>query len=393
MIFSNGILFLIIGFLALLRFKSIFIKLTLLIYWYPLITLYLFCIEFPLGGSIDHIGRTVYENYSKEAFSYAVLGYFTFVAVIWPIRDRYFTFNRVDFSEGLRTFIAIVLLAVSILAYPKAFGIGNERWNLIAGPWLVIAISLNAILIISFQKFKSISAAIQILLAIILMVGGERVNSLVVFLMFFMLYGSQGIELVKEKKVGAVFIIAASIMFVVGVGAHYWRNGGELSIMLLYKNIMSSSTVGDVAHVYFSSFSYLNDFGIDLRPLLNEIGSIFYIPKIGGTGEQASYNFTEILRSHAHNAGGGLFYTEGVLIFGKIGVIIYGLIYGFLVRFLFQNKRSIVALIAIIFLILQFRIQWYGIMYIYMPIWFSIIAIKFFDIIKNRDNSLELLEE
>tara|TARA_Y100000385_G_C13107340_1_gene649062 strand:+ start:759 stop:1937 length:1179 start_codon:yes stop_codon:yes gene_type:complete len=392
MIFSYGIPFLILGFLALLQFKSIFLKLILLIFLYPLITMYLFCIEVPLGGSIDYIGRTVYESFSKEAFSYAIIGYFTFVAVIWSLRKKYFSFNRIEFSETLRAFISIVLVIVSILAYPKAFGIGSERWNLIAGPWLVISIALNAILIVSFQKFKSVASVLQILLAVLLLVGGERVNSLVVFLMFFMLYGSQGLERVKEKKVGVAFVLAATIIVILGVGAHYWRNGDELNAILLYKNIISSATVGDVTHVYFTSFSYLNDYGIDLRPVLNEIGSMFYIPKIGGTGNQVAYNFTEILRNHAHNAGGGLFYSEGVLVFGKIGVLIYACVYGAIVRFLFNNKHSIVTLTSIIFFILQFRIQWYGIMYVYMPIWFGIVALKFFEIIKNRENTIELIE-
>lgn len=393
MIADNSILLILIGFILLMSFKSVLLKLILFIYWYPLITIHLFCAEYPLGGSIDVLGRPINEIFAKDALTYAILGYYIFVAVLWSLRTKRFKFKRLDFSETLRIFIVVLLFITSVLAYPKAFGIGNERWNLIGGPWLVISISLNALLILSFTKLKSVSTIIQVAITLILIVGGERVNSLVTFFLFFIFYTNSNQKKVLEKKLNFSLIFFGSIAIVIAIGAHYWRNGETLQLVLLYKNIISSDTVGDVVHIYLTSFTYLNEAGVDHRPILNEIGSLLYLPKISGTGKSVTHNFTEILRLYLHNNGGGLFYTEGVLIFGRLGVFIYAFLYGWLVKFLFNNKNKYITTITIIFFILQFRIQWYGFMYIYSPIWFSFIMLKLLDLIKKRKDYFIIIEE
>jgi len=393
MISDNSLLLILIGFILLMRFKSVLLKLILFIYWYPLVTIYLFCLDYPLGGSIDILGRPINEIFAKDALSYAILGYFIFVAVIWNLRTKKFKYKRFKFSESLRVFISILLLITSILAYPKAFGIGDQRWNLIGGPWLVISISLNALLILSFIKFKSISSIIQLTITLILLVGGERVNNLITFFLFFILYSNSSQQKIIEKKLNFSLLFFGSTAVIIAIGAHYWRNGETFKLLQLYSNIISSSTVGDVVHIYLTSFTYLNEKGLDYRPILNEIGSLLYLPNIGGTGKAIIYNFTEILRVYIHNNGGGLFYTEGVLIFGRIGVIIYAFIYGLLVKYLFVSSNKYISIVAIIFFVLQFRIQWYGFMYIYSPIWFSIIMFKLLDLIKKRKNYFIIIEE
>lgn len=395
MIFEYAIWFLLLGFMLLMTFKSVFLKFILLIYWYPLITIYLYCIGYPLGGSIDVLGRPANELYCISAFEYAVLGFFILVAVLWKIRLEIFEFDRFLFSELFRTFIAIVLIVASAFAYPKAFGIGDQRWNLIPGPWLVISISLNAILLISLRTFKSLASVIQVLISLVLIVGGERANTLVVFLLFFMLYGNKEEETVIEKKLNLPLIIFGSIGVILAIGAHYWRAGQELNQTVFLANLVSSSTVGDVAHIYLTSFGYLAENGIDLRPIVNEVGSMLALPKFGGTGKHIEYNFTEILRNFLFNNGGGLFYSEGVLIFGKIGVLIYSVVYGFLIRLLYKYSKYYwwVAFTMLVFLMLQLRIQWYGFMYIYMPVFFGIIAIKMLELIKVRGDEFQIIEE
>ncbi len=393
MIGVSSILFIVLGFVLLTQFKSILLKLTLFIYWYPLITMYLFCIDYPLGGSIDILGRPINEIFSESALIYAIVGYYCFVGVIWKLRDHKFEYERIEFTESMRFFIALLLLITSVLAYPKAFGLAEQRWNLIAGPWLVISISLNTILFLSFEKLKSLSSIIQILTAVLLIAGGERVNSLTTVLLFFILQTNTDSEIIKEKKLNLSLIIFGSLAVVTAIGAHYWRNGEAFKLLLLYQNIVSSSTVGDVTHIYFSSFTYLNEKGVEIGPVLNEIGSLLYLPGIGGTGENVVYNFTEILREYVYNYGGGLFYTEGVLIFGRLGVPIYAIFYGLFIRILFRYKNHYMSIIAIVFFVLQFRIQWYGFVYIYTPIWFSIVMLKFLNVIKRQQSYFTIIEE
>lgn len=394
MIFDNAIIFIVLGAILIVNFKSLFLKFLLLIYWYPLITMYLFCIEYPLWGSIEFIGRPAHEVYAKEAFEIAVIGYFILIIVLWRIRNLKFKFERIEFSESYRTFIAIVLVAISILAYPKAFGIGEGRWNLIAGPWLVASIALNVVLLISLKSIKSLASIIQILLSVVLLVGGERVNTLVVFLLFFMLDSDELTSIVREKKLTFYSLLLGGIGVLMAIGSHYWREGEEVNSLILLQNIISSSTVSDVTHIYFSSFGYLKENGVNLAPVINELASIFSIPKYGGTGENVASNFTEILREYMYNNGGGLFYTEGILIFGKYGVLIYSVIYGYLVRFLFVFSRRnwIVTTIMLAFLVLQLRIQWYGFMYVYMPIWIALVAIKFFSLFKVQEDEYDAIE-
>jgi len=119
------------------------------------------------------------------------------------------------------------------------------------------------------------------------------------------------------------------------------------------------------------------------------------LPKFGGTGKHIEYNFTEILRDFLFNNGGGLFYSEGVLIFGKMGVLIYSVVYGLLIRLLYKYSKYYwwVAFTMLVFLMLQLRIQWYGFMYIYMPVFFGIIAIKILELIKARGDEFEIIEE
>lgn len=395
MIFEYGIGFLILGLILLISFKSVFLKFILLIYWYPLITMYLFCVGFPLGGSLDVIGRPVHEPYCVTAFEYAVLGFYVLLVVLWKIRDEKLEFERLLFSESFRIFIVGLLLVVSVLAYPRAMGLGSQRWNLIAGPWLVVSISLNAILLVSLKTIKSVSAVVQMVLSLILIIGGERANTLVVFFLFFMLYSDENKDVVEERKMSVFLIFFLSIGVLLAITAHYWRAGEEVNQLVFYSNIISSSTVGDVVHIYFTSFGYLAEKGIDLRPILNEVGSLLYIPGLGGAGVKVKYNFTEILRDYLYNYGGGIFYTEGVLIFGKLGVLVYSFVYGLMIRFLFKYSRSTwwVTIMMMIFIMLQMRIQWYGFIYIYTPIMFAIIATRLLNLIRLRGNEFELVEE
>lgn len=394
MILDYGITLLVLGFFLILNFKSLLLKFFLAIYWYPLITMYLFCIEYPLSGSLEVIGRPAHETYCEEAFETAIIGYFILVMVIWKIRRLKFKFEKIEFSESYRTFIAFALLGTSLLAYPKALGIGTSRWNLIAGPWLSISIALNILLFISLNSIKSVASILQILLSILLIVGGERVNNLIVFLLFFMLSSNRTSTIIKEKKLNIYSLALLIPGILAAISAHYWRAGEEVNTLLLLQNVISSSTVADVTHIYFSAFGYLKEHGVNLAPVVNELASMFYIPKYGGTGHKITSNFTEILRAYLYNNGGGIFYTEGVLIFGKYGIFVYSIVYGYLIRFLFvfSRKNMIATTMMLAFLILQMRIQWYGFMYVYMPIWFALAAIKFFNLMKLRGDEYKVIK-
>lgn len=377
-------IFLLAGALLIFKFKSVFLKFILFVYWYPLLTMFMFCVGIPLGGSIDVIGRPAHEEYCEYAFIMALLGYFVFVFVIWKLKDSYFSFKRVQIGGFSRVILTVVLLLVAVIAYPKAFGIGSARWNLVPGPWVVLFLSLNTILLLSFNGLKTYSTILHLFVVALTMAGGERVNSIFVIVMLILLEFSWETNQIKERKLNPKLILSLLVVVVIGIIAGIQREGGSFTILRIAFNVLSVHTVRDVVHIYFSSFGYNNDVGLNFYPLLNEIASVFNIPGYGGAGVDISYNFTEILRDYIYNYGGGLFYSEGVVVFGAVGVLIYGFCYGLLFRLLFKYQNIVVSTIFVVLLVLQMRLQWYGLVYIYMPIFFTLLVIYFLKMIKDR---------
>lgn len=369
---------LILGFFLIFKFKSFFLKLVLGVFWYPLVTMYLFCINYDLGGAIDVIGRPIHEAVCVEATQYAIVGYFLLIITIWKIRNVTYSFKKIEISETMRLFIVFLFLIISIIAFPKVFGIGTQRWNLIPGPWPVVFIALNLVLFTSYKSLNQVSSFFHLIILSICFVGGERANSALVFLLFFILVPENN-TYIKERRLKYHYFIIFFLIAVFGIAAQSWRVGSSFSLESLGRNLISLATVRDVVHIYFTSFSYIQTHPLTISPLINEVASIFNIPVYGGTGEHVFLNFTEILRKYLYNLGGGLFYTEGVLVFGKIGVLIYAFLYGALIRMLYtKNKNTLKISLLLVFIVLQMRIQWYGFLYIYMPVLLTYIFIKIF---------------
>jgi hypothetical protein len=381
---------LLIGALLIFKFKSVYLKFILLVYWYPLLTMFLFCLEVPLGSSLDVVGRPAHEEYCDKAFIVALVGYFVFAFTIWSLRDKRFEFKRLRINETSRLILIFFLALISVIAYPKAFGIGDQRWDLIPGPWAVIAIAFNLILVLSFEKLKSISTLLQIFLLFITIKGGERASSLLFFVILFLMHKPLKANIIVENKFKLKTILFFSGLLLVSISAAAWRSGNSITFLYLLYNIVSVHTVKDVVHIYFSSFGYLNDFGLNFYPLLNEIGSILYLPIIGGTGNR--FNFTEILRDYIPNYGGGLFYAEGVLIFGAFGPVIYAFLYGVVLRYLFVKSNLFVSIVFATLIVLQMRFQWYGVVYVYSPIVFSYILIRMLKFL-SKDTKNNLTED
>lgn len=357
------ILSLFLGLLGLLRFNSIVLKFILFAYWYPLVPMTLFLFDFPVGRAIDMIGRPLYFSYALEAFFYSAIGYAVVVFVVWQFRDVYVKLPRFRSGESFRVFITLLLCVVALIAYPKSFGISSSRWNLLPGQWSVLYLAINVFVLLSFRSIKSISSILHIVVLLIVIKGGERVDSIVVLLWYGFFEVQQGrTDYFIERKLSLKLVAFLLGIFIVGVVAGLSRTGGSLDFLVLAYSVVAQHTVTDVVHVYFSSFHYVDKVGINFYPLLNELFSLIPTHSLGGT--LSIWNFTRILDGHIPNPGGGLFYTEGVLIFGKLGVIIYSLLYGLIIR-LFLKHLNLYSFLFVVFFIMQLRIQWYGFMYIY----------------------------
>ena len=58
---------------------------------------------------------------------------------------------------------------------------------------------------------------------------------------------------------------------------------------------------------------------------------------------------------------------------GPIGVLLYMLVYSICIRLLFTNKRKIFVALFILLFAMLCRIQWYGFIYAYKPIIFTLL--------------------
>lgn len=87
------------------------------------------------------------------------------------------------------------------------------------------------------------------------------------------------------------------------------------------------------------------------------------IPFVDGGGVSSEYNFTWLLDSKVDNVGGGLFYTPFYMAFSSFGFLAFITTYFGVVKYSFLSSKQWVKYIFIIIIVMQCRIQWYGITY------------------------------
>ncbi|MBN2395327.1 MAG: hypothetical protein JXC36_02560 [Candidatus Atribacteria bacterium] len=379
--FIIGIFGLLFSGVLIFAFKSYIIKAILFVFWYPLLPMCLFSIGIPLSGSIEIFGRSAYGEFAIDGFFLALLGFLVLISVLWKYRRSKIKIKRLIIGERTRILIILLLMVVSIIAYPKAWGIGTSRWNLLPGTWSVIYLAINGLLIISISSIKSFSTIIHLLLLLFVIKGGERVDSIMpLFLIVSLESDKENKSYIIESEIGIIKVLFGLAVLVLGIYVGYSRLGNQFSFGLLLHNIIALHTVTDVIHVYLSSFYYVNNYGINLFPIINETFSLIPLHPWGGGGNE--FNFTEILRGKVYNYGGGLFYTEGVLIFGKMGVLIYSFLFGRFIKILLKFDYQLVSVFMVMFLILLLRVQWYGLVYLYTPVLALLIIVGCFNVLK-----------
>ncbi|WP_439185258.1 hypothetical protein [Carboxylicivirga taeanensis] len=364
-------------------FKSNILKIILFAFAYPFITMFMFCLDIPIGGSLDVIGRPTHTDYCYEALIYAMISYNVLVFIVFRYRSKIVSLQRLKINEKGRIWIVLLLLVCAILAYPRAIIGTGPRWNLIPGQWSVVFLAINTLLVLSFTKIKSPSTIVQLLILLLVVKGGERVDSVLYLFIFFSFRRSGNyIKEIRLSLVGKVGLILAALL---AISVGYTRIGSGVSLAILIHNIVSLHTVADVVHVYFSAFdNYVNN-GVSISPFINHIFSLIPMHPYGGAG--SNFCFTNVLIKNMPNLGGGLFYAEGMVLLGKSGIIVYGCLLGIIIKWLMKADNQLRSVIFVLFIALQLRLQWYGLIYIYTPILFTVITIGFLNLLKNNRNS------
>ena len=333
-------------------FKSNITKITIFIYWYPItimIGLY-FGME-PIRIVSKYIGY--YEEFIPIASISAIVSYFSFLFIIWPIRNKEFTYNTLPFGNDSKLLFFILFLISLLLAYPKAMLIGNSRFGSMGS--LVI---FFYVLIFLSNNIKSMINKLALLFVLFVFVRGERVDFILMLLFPLLIFKMD----VRVNKI-YIFVFGMLIFFIgtySGLSRLNINVDLELYLTFLKYSFLNFGTAIDVVHVYLSSFYYYSIHGSSPEPIINIIGS--FIPFSGIGGVNSDYNLAIMLRKDIDNLGGGLFYSVGAVFLGPFGVIMMGIIYGLIYKYLFVIKK--LAIFFLIFWLLQFRLQWYGMTYL-----------------------------
>lgn len=355
---DNNIIFFLIGacvFSPLLLFRCGFIKVTILIFAYPVWIISGLWLGMPVTRIISSVGYNYYYSELSGGFFSALGAYIAFLFAIFPLRRELYLFDGFSISLIQKYVLSIMLLAFLCIAYPKAFFLGDSRFGSMGG----VSVILFSLLMITIErKRKDILVYFSLLLYIYMIIRGERVDFILGLIAFYFFYRKS--SKIALGKLAVIF----SVLLLLGVYSGLNRAGGNITVNDVLNVTLSSitnfGTAIDVIHVFLSSVWYYDNIGSDVRPVLNVIFS--YIPLAPMRGAGAEYNYVWILREYIFNVGGGLFYSAPMMWCGLIGVVFSGFLYGCFFRYLYRrNGLFKVAFVA--FFIMQFRIQWYGLTY------------------------------
>ena len=370
------ILFIIFALYCFFNFKDYTYKLLILIFLYPIVLITL--IYYGLNPErIFVYYNNIYKEYFQDAKYMAYLGFTFFILTIWSKKDKFIYLSKIHLSPSLRIILFAFLFLTAFVSYPSAFRISNngQRFNLLPGfNWQVLYLAFNVFFLLSIKKKFTFLNICYLLLILILNIGGERVESILCFFVFFFVINSENdksaIHTINTNKYNNFiqkykFYLLLIFIFILGAIGEYLRrktSGNLIGFFTeLIEKLFAQETAVDVVHIYFSAFKYIDNKGNSFYPIINELVS--FIPTFKYGGPDSSYNFTVILDKYIINFGGGLFYTEGLLIFGYVGVIIYSVLYGFILNFLTWKKNLYFSSILLLFIILSLRLQWYGLIY------------------------------
>lgn len=349
--------------LVLLRFKSIALQIIIGIAILPQITLLAFTLGFPVPGVLS----LRQELFSSKAITLAnmslLISTWILLFVLYPLRNRVYHYHSFKCTKTSYLILLLIAFICAICSYPRVSGL-NFRFDL-----STIFISTNVAMFMCRYPRSHILTILHFALLIWVIIGGDRVDSMasVIFLLIF----SSNKTHHKESVHYSILILGVFILFFLGVVSGLLRNGMSFSTEELLYGLYAQQTVSDIVYIFLCSIEYFIENGSNSEVLLNMLFGLFPGDYYGVASE---YNYTIFLRHHfAPNPGGGLYVSEGMIAFGLLGIFLYVFIYASIMKALFIRHGNIATCLFILFVVMSFRMQWYGIIYCYKPVIFSTI--------------------
>lgn len=365
----------IIEILVLLKFKSITLQIIIGIAILPQITLLAFSFDFPVPGVLN----LRQELFSSKAIILAnislLISTWILLFVLYPLKNRVYHYHSFKCTKISYSILLLIAFICAICSYPRVSGL-NFRFDL-----STIFISTNVAMFLCRYPRSHILTILHLALLIWVIIGGDRVDSMasVIFLLIF----TSNRTYHKESVRYSILIFGIFILFTLGVVSGLLRNGGSFSLEELLYGLYAQQTVSDVVYVFLCSIEYFLKNGSNNEVLLNMLFGLFPGDYYGVASE---YNYTIFLNHHfAPNPGGGLYVSEGMIALGLFGIFLYVFIYASIIKALFIRHGNIATCLFILFVVMSFRMQWYGIIYCYKPVIFSTIyCLIFMDMAKHK---------
>lgn len=261
---------------------------------------------------------------------------------------------------------ALGSLIFLLISYPWIFGIGGWRTSrLLPGDgWNGFYIVFYLLAVIYSNARSFLQKSILIIIPIVSILGGERVDSLFLIPVAY-ISGKLG----RIKFSTGLF--AGLMLFVFASFIQYYRANERVGAGEIISSVLMNRTLADVADVSLSVIRVKDDFNVDLgsKIINNYINSLVPFSKYGGAGSPD--NIGNVTDRFYSNVNGGMFSSELYAIGGYWAVFLGFYLYASTAAF-FINKRDhnlVTKLIALYIVSSSIRVSWYGLVYIIKPIY------------------------
>ena len=348
---------------TLVIFRNIFLKLLLVVLWYPMLILALFSCGLSMPGILGVYESRLQGEITNTGALLYIIGYFVFCLILFPLRKNNYVFPKLEVSWIARS----ILFVLTALGSLPLLNTHSETGMKSATFYLVFSI----ILLTTHVKKDSIWF-FHLCLSLALIVLGERVDSIfIVVFLFFVKDKNFKADVTKHKKI----YLGGLVFFVLLVTIGFIRGGEELSYDVLLYSFVSQRTVCDVVYIYLTSISYITDYGCRLDVLQS-----LFLGMFPGQGVTSPLYYTNVLSKYMVNPGGGLFFTEGVLALGHWGVPLYFGGVGLILRKVLTTKAKFGLFVFLMICVMSCRLAWYGLVYIYKPLLLFYMIYKIFNL-------------
>lgn len=304
-----------------------------------------------------------FDDLTIATFSFLLTAYWfiSFTHILDKERKIYNANWKISKVTGVVFTLAALLLV--LLVFPSlptlTFAEGSRARNE-SVPYGLVLLAL-ILLGISFDTLKHNKWLIAIHLFIIVWIfgHGERVEILGLLLYYSLKYlRKTDFSFIKSKtKRKRIFIVSVAVTFIVLFGIYIGLKRSkiaDISLQMILYDLVVQPTCGDVVYCF--------NCAADLWHSGEGLHGYTYLDYIVQLIPNSTNKFSPavILLNKYNTMGGALFYSESMMNFGIIGVIVFNIEFFITMNILLKKSTTIHSWIWIAIVVEVFRTCWYG---------------------------------